>query len=322
MLYRRTWIVTAILLVIFSSALTLPVAAASWTAVRDAAMTLRERGNAEEAYRTVMGVAPSDAKELVDRNFLAGFLAFRSLGRADLAMTHFQAMALGVSDLPSHLQSDARSQAGYWLGRVLTSLGRTDQANQMYAAAAAYRDTFYGQMAASQLGLTNTASILAGYRQYYPNMDIFWHDPRVRKELVLAIIKAESSFRVTAQSGAGAKGLMQIMDGTAMATGRLAGINIDLRQVATNGHYNVAVGSKIVGDLMQDFNGNVLLMASGYNAGPQKPVEWIRRFGDPRGGQIDPVDWVELVPFAETRSYIKKIVSNYVTYLALSAAGV
>ena len=293
--------------------------AATWATTRDAAMTIREQGNPTEAYRMLASANPSAPLDYVDQQFTAGFIALRFLNRPDIAIEHFKEMAGSVNRLPKHEQSNWRSQAGYWMGRTLTQQGRQEDARLMYAAAAAYRDTFYGQMSASMLGLDNTGQVLQPYRPYYPDMEIFWHDPRVRKELVLAIIKGESSFQQTAQSPAGAKGLMQIMDGTAIATGSLAGVNIDLRQVATNGHYNVAVGSKIVGDLLQKYNGNILLMAAAYNAGPNKADEWVQRFGDPRTGAIDAVDFIELITFRETRFYTKKIVSNLIVYIGLGS---
>ena len=113
---------------------------------------------------------------------------------------------------------------------------------------------------------------------------------------------------------------MQVMDGTALRVGESAGVDIDLKLVAKNGHYNVAVGSKLVGDLLSRYGGNVLLMAAAYNAGEGKSDEWLRRFGDPRaGGGVDPVDWVELITYAETRNYVKKVISNYVTYIAIAS---
>lgn len=293
--------------------------AASWSATRDAAMTLREKGNPLEAYKLVLSVSPKDASDFTDQQFVAGFLALRFLNRADVAMEHFKDMAGSVNNLREGERAGKRSQAGYWLGRCLMALGKTEEAKLMYAAAAGYRDTFYGQMSASQIGLKNTADVMQSYRGSYKDMDIFWHDPRIRRELVLAIIRAESSFKQGSVSSSGAKGMMQLMDDTAVQTGDLAGVRIDLRQVATNSHYNVAVGSKHVGDLMQGYNGNVLLMASAYNAGGGKADEWIARFGDPRTGAVDPVDWIELVPYLETREYIKKIVSNYVVYLSFNA---
>lgn len=310
---RRHFIAGAAALVTTGS-LVSPAAAAKWSDIRDAAMTARERGNAVDGYNLIVGTSPGSAKDITDRHFVLGFLAFRALGNPTLAIGHFQEMAISTAALPSGSRTSERASAGYWLGRCLAALGRNEESKTMYVASANYRDTFYGQMAASSAGIPATRASFEPYREHYPDMNIFWHDPRIRRELVLAVIRSESSFRQGAVSPAGAKGLMQIMDGTAVMTGSLAGVNIDLSMVAKNGNYNVAVGSKILADLVEDFNGNVMLAAGAYNAGPAKPPEWIRRFGDPRG-TIDPVDWVELCPWVETRNYMKRVVSTYVTYL-------
>jgi soluble lytic murein transglycosylase len=61
-----------------------------------------------------------------------------------------------------------------------------------------------------------------------------------------------------------------------------------------------------------------MLAAAAYNAGPGSVDDWLSRFGDPRGGQVDPVDWVESIPFGETRQYVKKVIGSYITYMALA----
>lgn len=293
-------------------------ARSGWLATRDAAMSMRERGRGADAYATVAAAAATTPADLLDREFTAGFLALRVLMRPDLATQHFQNMAIVTARLRPAEQPAARSTAGYWLGRSLQAQGRGPEARKLYETAALYRNTFYGLIAASQIGLSDTPTAVAPVRQAYPDAALRWHDPRLRKELVLAVIKTESNFRATAQSGVGAKGAMQVMDGTARRVGRANGVEIDTRMMATNFDYNVVVGSKVFGDLLTRFDGNVMLAAAGYNAGEGRPDEWLRRFGDPRAGQIDVVDWIELIPFRETRDYVKKVVSTYVTYMAIS----
>jgi len=288
-----------------------------WARTRDYAMTLRERGQGEQSYQALANAAVSDAGQLVDREFTAGFIALRVLMRPDLATAHFQNMALATANLRSDTQSQARSTAGYWLARSLQAQGRGPEARRLYETAALYRNTFYGLLAASQIGLSDTPTAVASVANNYPNPNLFWHDPRMNKELVLAIIKSESGFNAKARSWVGAKGAMQVMDGTARRVGRAAGIAIDTRLMATNFDYNVVVGSRYFADLLTMFGGNVMLAAAGYNAGEGRPTEWLRRFGDPRTGQIDVVDWIELIPFRETRDYVKKVVSTYVTYMAM-----
>lgn len=291
---------------------------AGWRGTRDYAMTLREQGRGADAYAAIAGASVADSAEQCDREFTAGFVALRVMMRPDLATAHFQNMAILTARLRAHEQPAARSTAGYWLGRSLQAQGRGAEARRLYETAALYRNTFYGLIAASQIGLSDTPTAVATVAQSYPDAALRWHDPRLSKELVLAVIKTESNFRPTAVSGAGAKGAMQVMDGTARRIGRAHGVQIDTHMMATNFDYNVVVGSKVFGDLLAKFDGNVMLAAAGYNAGDLRPIEWMRRFGDPRTGQIDVVDWIELIPFRETRDYVKKVVSTYVTYMAIN----
>lgn len=295
-----------------------PALANGWGKVRDHAMQLRERGYAEQAYGIVSQAHVQTNEEQTDREFLAGFLALRALARPDLASGHFQKMALSTAYLrPGKGQSDARAMAGYWLARSLQAQGSSSEAKSLYQASALYRDTFYGLLSASQIGLADTPSAVAPSAANYPNPKLFWHDPRMRKELVLAIIKNESSFKANARSRAGAMGVMQLMPGTVNSVGRQAGVTLDHNLAATNFDYNVVIGSKHFADLLAEYNGNIMLSAAAYNAGGKRANEWMRRFGDPRGGQIDVVDWIELIPFKETRHYVKRVVATYVTYIAI-----
>ncbi len=295
-------------------------ASPSWLRVRDAAMTWRERGNPQNAYALVSQHRGSTAAEEVDRNFIAGFLALRALGQSEAAMGHFKAMAIATAGLRNSEDPAAmRAMAGYWLGRTLQVMGKSDEARTLYTTAAMYRNTFYGLLAASQAGLADTTSAIAAVAPNYPRPELFWHDPRMNKDLVLAIIKTESNFRSQVVSSAGAMGDMQIMPGTVRAISRKTGVALDPRLVASNRNYNVAVGSHYFAEMLTQYSGNVTLAAAAYNAGPGSSNDWIRRFGDPRGTAIDIVDWIELIPFRETRGYVKKIVATYVSYLAISA---
>lgn len=298
-------------------------ASPTWLRVRDAAMTWRERGNPQQAYALVAQHRVATSSEEVDRNFVAGFLALRALGRSDLAIAHFKAMAIATSGLSGRDDPAAmRAMAGYWLGRTLQVMGKGEEARSLYTTAAMYRNTFYGLLSASQAGLSDTTTAIAAVAPNYPRPELFWHDPRMNKDLVLAIMKTESNFRTRVVSSAGAMGDMQLMPGTVKAISRKTGVPLDPRMVAGNRNYNVAVGSHYFAELLTQYSGNVTLAAAGYNAGPGAANDWLRRFGDPRGNAIDIVDWIELIPFRETRGYVKKIVSAYVSYLAISSAAI
>jgi soluble lytic murein transglycosylase len=78
--------------------------------------------------------------------------------------------------------------------------------------------------------------------------------------------------------------------------------------------YNVVVGSAYLRQMLDEFDPSVALIASGYNAGPGRPRAWVQQFGDPRRPEVDVVDWVETIPFAETRTYVMRVVEGVVIY--------
>lgn len=289
---------------------------AGWRADRSRVMTLKEQGRFQEAYAAAKS---SDARgaELFDREFVAGWIALRSLRRPALALGHFKNMAAATADLRKTEASAGKAKAGYWLGRALKDLGRDAEARVMFSAAMAYSTTFYGQLSSSEMNVPVTRERVQHAAASYPVKDIYWHDSRAREELVLAVIREESRFRQEANSSKNARGMMQVLDGTARSVGKAAGIDIDVRLMRTNADYNIAVGSRYLADLLERYGGNPMLAVAAYNAGPGRVDEWLDRFGDPRGSKMDPVDWAESIPFGETRAYVQKVMASYVTYLAL-----
>jgi len=297
--------------------MTAPSLAGSWYGIRDKAMGYREKGQAAAAYSLVVGASPARGEDSFDRDFLAGWLALRSLHRPDVAVVHFKEMATESARLPKSKAPQGKAKAGYWLGRALRDLGRKSDAEAMFRASMAYTTSFYGQLSASELKLAVTKSQVSGKADAYPVKELYWHDSRARPEFVLAVIREESRFKQDSTSSKSARGMMQVMDGTARHVGKTAGVNIDIGLMRSNPDYNIAVGSRYLADQLERFGGNPMLAAAAYNAGPERVDEWIARFGDPRGGRADPVDWAESIPFRETREYVQKVISAYITYLAL-----
>jgi soluble lytic murein transglycosylase len=80
--------------------------------------------------------------------------------------------------------------------------------------------------------------------------------------------------------------------------------------------YNTMLGSAYISDRMDEFTGSYVLTLAGYNAGPGRAREWIKEFGDPRDGKVDPIDWIHRIPFEETREYVQKVLSNIQVYRA------
>jgi soluble lytic murein transglycosylase len=135
------------------------------------------------------------------------------------------------------------------------------------------------------------------------------------KALAYAIARQESEFNVAAVSGAGARGLLQLLPGTAKEVAKKAGVTYSKARLTTDGGYNATLGAAFLGEQLNRFDGSYVLTFVGYNAGPGRALDWIKRYGDPRGQDIDAVvDWIESIPFTETRSYVQRVMENYQVY--------
>ncbi len=136
----------------------------------------------------------------------------------------------------------------------------------------------------------------------------------IEKALVFALSRQESEFDPNAGSSVGAQGLMQLMPGTAHIIARQYSIPFAVGRLKSDPAYNVELGAAHLADLVDSFGGSYVLTLVGYNAGPRRAKEWVQAFGDLRGGQVDPIDWVECIPFHETRQYVQKVLQNVQIY--------
>jgi len=133
---------------------------------------------------------------------------------------------------------------------------------------------------------------------------------------VYAIARQESRFQVDAVSSAGARGLMQLMPATAKETAGKIGVDYSKSKLTSDAEYNALLGSTYLKAQLDRFDGSLVLAAAAYNAGGGNANKWMKLFGDPRSDKIDPVVWVELIPVLETRTYVKRVVGNYLVYRA------
>ncbi len=131
--------------------------------------------------------------------------------------------------------------------------------------------------------------------------------------LAHGITRQESSFDRYAVSGAGARGLMQLMPGTAREQAGKLGVGYDPGRV-TDPSYNVMLGSAYFQRMLNTWNGNVPLAVASYNAGPGNARKWINAYGDPRSPNVDVIGWIEAIPFAETKGYVQRVIENTVVY--------
>ncbi|WP_245593347.1 lytic transglycosylase domain-containing protein [Azospirillum halopraeferens] len=136
---------------------------------------------------------------------------------------------------------------------------------------------------------------------------------RPEPALVHAIIRQESTFNPTIVSSAGARGLMQLMPGTAQLVARQLGIAHTPAKLNDPDH-NVRLGSAYIADLLDRFNGSHVLAIAAYNAGPGRVSQWLTQYGDPRGQGIDIIDWIEMIPFSETRNYVQRVLEALIVY--------
>ncbi len=156
----------------------------------------------------------------------------------------------------------------------------------------------------------------------YPTKGVPAHDAGgVERELLLGLMRQESAFDVEAVSPAGARGLMQIMPSTAKGLAKQVGVPYAVERLTGDAEYNVKLGSRYLGDLINDFSGSYVMAIAGYNAGPGRVRAWLKAYGDPRAGALDIVDWIELIPFDETRDYVQRVLENTQVYRTRLAGG-
>ncbi|PKB24927.1 soluble lytic murein transglycosylase [Novosphingobium kunmingense] len=136
--------------------------------------------------------------------------------------------------------------------------------------------------------------------------------------MVHAISRQESQFAMNAISHAGARGLMQLMPGTAREQAGKMGMSYDPQSLTTDAGYNLSLGNGYFARMMDYYGGSYPLAVAAYNAGPGNVNKWLRANGDPRNGGIDWVDWAERIPVTETRNYVQRVLENAVVYEAMN----
>ncbi len=349
------------------------------------------QGDPRLALELVEHAGFTGGEQFAEQQFLAGFIALRFLKQPASALSHFRKLEAGVA------RPISKSRAIYWQGRALEAQGDTAAAVARYRMAAAYPETFYGQVAlartstAPMLHLTETIveaappseieaepligeiKVLADLGQTaslrafinrsveaYPTprhtkrlmiMLNEWGYPEIAVRLakslgydgvpmpqfshpVIAIpayqgpgaapdpalvhglIRQETEFDAYAVSGAGARGLMQMMPASAKVAAKQAGLPYRPEALLSDVPYNMQLGMTEYRGHLDRYGGSLVLAAASYNAGPGNSRKWIAANGDPRTPGVDPIDWIELIPFGETRNYVQRVLENTQVYRA------
>jgi soluble lytic murein transglycosylase len=138
--------------------------------------------------------------------------------------------------------------------------------------------------------------------------------PAIDSSLVYAIARQESTFNQRTVSTAKAMGLMQVTPDAGRYVAKKFGVSYDGNRLLSDPVYNVQIGAAELGDLIENYRGSYIMTFAGYNAGAGRVRDWVARFGDPRDPNVDPVDWVERIPFSETRNYVQRVMENMQVY--------
>lgn len=279
-------------------------------------------GRAEEALGNAEGAAQAYAFGAEHQTSFYGLLAAEKVGvPMDPALT-------GKTQYPDWRTAPFASSSVFAAAALLYDAGEEDLAERFLAHIAESQDeTGVGQLVDFALSLNEPHIALMIAKRaaeqgivvpkgYYPLVNLGVTDPRVPLELALSIARRESEFDPGVMSSVGARGLMQVMPATAQeVAGRLA-IDFDDRRLLTDPVYNATIGKAYLAELIGNFGHNYVLVSAAYNAGPSRPQRWMSERGDPRSGEIDVVEWVESIPFTETRNYVMRVMESLPVYRA------
>ena len=255
--------------------------------------------------------------------------SFYGLLAAERGGVAFDASLAG-RDLPDWQTAPFTGSSVFEAGLLLLGAGELDLAERFLthlaedldAAQAAQLGAMAVEMDRPHLGvmigkrLAQSAIVVPA--AYYPLHPIAEAGLPMHPEMILAIARRESEFDPSVVSGASARGLMQVMPRTAEQVSRQLGLSAEhsTDRLLTDPDYNAKLGAAYLEGLAETFGGNVVMMSAGYNAGRSRPEAWMAERGDPRQGRVDVVDWIEHVPFEETRNYIMRVAESLPVYRA------
>ncbi len=152
------------------------------------------------------------------------------------------------------------------------------------------------------------------YPAYYPVTELASYASKVEPALAMAIARQETELNPRAVSPAGARGLMQLMPGTARKVAGQIGESYSGERLLDDWQYNARLGQSYLAEQIAAFGGSYVLAAAAYNAGPHRASQWIAEFGDPRASNVDTIDWIESIPFGETRNYVQRVIEGLYVY--------
>jgi soluble lytic murein transglycosylase len=175
-----------------------------------------------------------------------------------------------------------------------------------------------------ELGKTTLARGLALDPYAFPTIGIPQHTPiapDVEQSIIYSVARTESAFDQRDKSAANAVGLMQVTPEAARDTAKRFGVAYSWERMVSDPVYNTQMGAAELSALLREYKGSHIMTFAGYNAGRGRVRDWIKAHGDPRDPHVDPVDWVERIPFSETRNYVQRVMENLLVYRVRFEAG-
>ena len=248
-----------------------------------------------------------------------GQLASAKLGRQELSLRSPERAAIGdqrneAVRVAEYLFGLGERELGLPLALDMGRYGPTEaQVGAMADVVANARDAW----ATLALGKAATQRGMALDATAFPTFGIPEFQPLRNSAdlaIVYAIARQESEFDQKSLSSAGAKGLMQMISSTAKRTAEHAGVGYDDARMMTDAAFNAQLGAAHLGELMGELGGSYVLTFAAYNAGGRNVKDWIDAYGDPRKAGVDAIDWIERIPFSETRNYVQRVIENMQTY--------
>ena len=253
-----------------------------------------------------------------------GQLALERLGKSLAAPNRI----LPQYTTPAAARSAFNSRRLVQATRIMSSQGSAEERALFVRALAESLDNDIDRGLAVELGqqigrsdlpvwvarIARTKGSMFYVRQAYPTLSSV--TPAIWS-LAHGITRQESSFDPYAVSHAGARGMMQLMTGTAREQAGKLGVQFDSGRLGSDGAYNVMLGSAYFQRLLNTWDGSVPLAVASYNAGSGNVRKWVRAYGDPRTGQVDMLKWIEAIPYVETKAYVQRVIENSVVYDSL-----
>ncbi len=151
----------------------------------------------------------------------------------------------------------------------------------------------------------------------FPTIGIPSHSPigpQIDRSIIYSVARTESAFDQRDKSAANAVGLMQVTPEAGRDTAKRFGVSYDWERMVSDPVYNTQMGAAELSALLQDYKGSHIMTFAGYNAGRGRVREWVKQRGDPRDPNVDAIDWVERIPFSETRNYVQRVMENVQVY--------